>query len=66
MAARRTASLPPGITLSWDGRLAGTEPTATGTFGFQRVCSASPAVAAGATAYPSGSDSRAYALTVRP
>ena len=55
--------LPPGITLSWDGRLAGT-PTATGTFGFSVLLSLTSR-ASGAATYPSGSDSRAYALTVR-
>jgi hypothetical protein len=56
--------LPPGITLSWDGRLSGT-PTATGTFGF-RVLLSLTSRGSGAMTYPSGSDSRAYTLVVRP
>ena len=55
--------LPPGITLSWDGRLSGT-PTATGSF-FFRVMLTLSSRGWGATTYTSGSDSRAYTLTVR-
>ncbi len=56
--------LPPGITLSYDGRLLGT-PTATGSFFFQVVVSFTSR-GWGATIYNSGSDSRGYTLTVRP
>jgi hypothetical protein len=55
--------LPPGITLSWDGHLSGT-PTAAGSFSF-RVMLTLTSRGWGATTYTSGSDSRAYALTVR-
>jgi hypothetical protein len=60
----RDGELPPGITLSWDGLLSGT-PTATGSFFFNVVLSLTSR-GPGATTYPSGSDSRAYNLTVRP
>jgi len=59
-----SGDLPPGITLSWDGRLSGT-PTATGSFLF-RVSVSFSSRGEGATIYPSGSDSRDYTLTVSP
>jgi hypothetical protein len=56
--------LPPGLTLAWDGRLSGT-PTVPGNFGFRVLLSLSSR-GAGASTYPSGSDSRTYTLVVRP
>jgi hypothetical protein len=52
-------ALPPGLALSWDGRLLGT-PTATGSFGFSVLLSLTSR-GSGATIHPSGSDSRTYA-----
>jgi hypothetical protein len=57
-------ALPPGITLSYDGRLLGT-PTATGSF-FLRVLLSLTSRGWGGLIYDSGSDTRAYTLTVRP
>jgi hypothetical protein len=55
--------LPPGITLSWDGRLSGT-PTAAGSYQV-RVMLTLTSRGWGAATYTSGSDSRAYTLAVR-
>ncbi len=55
---------PPGITLSWDGRLFGT-PTTPGSFPLH-VSLNLTSRGSGAVVYPVGSDSRAYTLTVRP
>ena len=57
-------ALPPGITLSYDGRLLGT-PTAAGSFFFS-VLLRLTSRGWGATIYNSGSDTRGYTLTVRP
>src|SRR5258706_15599765 len=56
--------LPPGITLSYDGRLLGT-PTATGSF-FFRVLLRVTSRGWGGVTYGTGSDSHGYTLTVRP
>jgi hypothetical protein len=56
--------LPPGITLSWDGRLFGA-PTEEGRFAV-RVLLSLTTRGWGGVIQPSGSDSRAYTLTVRP
>jgi hypothetical protein len=58
------SELPPGLELSWDGRLFGT-PTEAGRFQF-RVFLSLTSRGWGATEYPSGSDSRAYTIIVRP
>ena len=55
---------PPGITLSWDGRLFGT-PTTPGAFQLH-VSLNLTSRGSGGVVYPVGSDSRAYTLTVRP
>ena len=56
--------LPPGISLSFDGRLAGT-PTTAGRFALQVSVSLTNR-GAGGVIYPAGVDSRTYSLTVRP
>lgn len=56
--------LPPGISLSFDGRLAGT-PTTAGRFTLQVSLSLTSRGAGGAV-YPAGFDSRTYSMTVRP
>jgi hypothetical protein len=58
------SELPPGITLSYDGRLLGT-PTATGSF-FFRVLLRVTSRGWGGVTYGTGSDSHGYTLTVRP
>ncbi len=55
---------PPGLALSWDGRLFGT-PTAPGQFAVDVQVNLTSRGQAG-TIYPAGSDSRTYTLTVRP
>jgi hypothetical protein len=55
---------PPGITLSWSGRLLGT-PTTPGSY-LLHVSLSLTSRGSGAVIYPVGSDSRAYTLTVRP
>jgi hypothetical protein len=57
-------AFPPGITLSYDGRLLGT-PTATGSFFFSVLLSLTSR-GWGGTIFSSGSDSRGHTLTVRP
>jgi hypothetical protein len=56
--------LPPGIELSWDGRLFGAA-TEAGRFSV-RVLLSLTTRGLGGVIQPSGSDSRAYTLTVRP
>ncbi len=55
---------PPGIALSWDGRLFGT-PTTAGRFSLQ-VSVPLTSRGSGGVEYQVGSDSRNYTLTVRP
>ena len=55
---------PPGITLSWDGRLSGT-PTTAGTFAL-RVSLTLTSRASGGVTYQAGSDTRTLTLVVRP
>jgi hypothetical protein len=57
-------TLPPGLTLSYDGRIAGT-PTHAGRWFFQVSISLTTRDWGGVT-YSSGSDSRGYSLVVRP
>ena len=55
---------PPGISLTWDGRLFGT-PTTAGSFPLH-VSLSLTSRGSGAATYPVGSDSRAYTLAVLP
>lgn len=64
VASDQSHQPPPGITLSWDGRLSGT-PTTAGNYFFS-VSLSLTSRGWGATTIPVGSDARDYTLTVQP